>query len=72
MNHEEEIAIDNIMADIFALFKQHKLGPIDIVTVGTIIAGGMAYAGEMNKEFYMKVCEHAYDSSKDHEPRTFQ
>ena len=72
MNHEEEMAIDNIMADIFTLFKKHGLGPIDIITIGTIIAGGMASAGEMNKKFYMKICEHAYDSAKDQEPKVMQ
>lgn len=63
MTPKEDINVENVMMDMFALFKKHHMDSVDVISVTTLIAGGLASVSNLNKKFYMGICEHAYDSS---------
>lgn len=72
MKQLKDLDIDSVMSDMFAIFKKHDMDSIDVITVATIISGGLASVGKMNKKFYMGICEHSYDSSEGMDIGTLQ
>jgi len=51
----------DLIKEIFDVFQKHHADPLEILTMTTLFAGQIASSLDMKKEFFLSVCEKAFE-----------
>ena len=63
---------DQLIKEMFKLFEENEAGPLEVIAITSLFAGGVAASLCMKKAFFLDICEHAYDTEQKHGSRVLQ